>query len=514
MVRTSSIVSGITKAVRCSILLGILFESWSSVAAQEPQRPSTFCNPISLPNYPIGRFARDLSGGDTGPDWMWRLGYKQQYRELADVTALWFDGKFYLYPSVDMAWVSEDLGATWTHHPLNVRDIGYAPTVVRHRDRFLLMASNSSIYAATSPLGPYDDVGRIALRRDKSMPDFIDPMLFSDTDHRLYYYWGCSPIGGIWGVELDANDVTKVVGIPKELIPFDPVKFPWEAVGQWNQNPRVGWMEGAWMLKRGNRYYLTYNAGGTENRTYAMGAYVSESPLGPFMPQQRNPILRSLDGLITGTAHGSIIAGPSDELWAFYSVRASVVHAFERRLGMDRADVDANGELFVHGATSLPQRLSGQKPGDAKAKDFDWLPMNGEMRTIGSSQSPNLEGRFAVDNDLKTWWQPAESDMSPTLTTEFMLPSTIHAARIVWRDVGLDSSKGVVPGPIRYRIEIETSRDQWTIMIDRKESTEDLLVDYRECKPTVGTRARLVILGWPTGITPGVTEFNLFGQTN
>ena len=493
--------------------------------AETPARPSTYCNPISLPNYPIGRFARDLLRGSagsrvdtvsnvgTGPEWMWRLGYKQPFRELADVTALWFDGKFYLYPSVDMAWVSEDLGATWSHHPLNVRDVGYAPTVVRHADQFLLMASNSSIYAAKSPLGPFQEVGKIELKGDKSMPDFTDPMLFSDSDQRLYFYWGCTPTGGIWGVKLDSKDFTKVVGTPKELIPFDPGKFPWEAVGQWNQNPHVGWMEGAWMLKRGSRYYLTFSAGGTENRTYAMGAYVSDSPLGPFVPQKRNPILRSVDGLITGTAHGSIIAGPNDELWAFYSVRASVVHAFERRLGMDRADIDANGELFVYEATSLPQRLPVHNPGSPNSHDPGWLPMNAEMRTIGSSHSPNLEGRFAVDNDLKTWWQPSEDDTHPTLTTELIAPSTIHAARIVWRDVGLGSNLGVAPGPIRYRVEIETSPDQWVTCLDRSQSEDDLLIDYRECPPTVGTRARLVVLQWPQGITPAVTEFNLFGQT-
>ena len=44
------------------------------------------------------------------------------------------------------------------------------------------------------------------------------------------------------------------------------------------------------MLKRGGTYYLTYSAAGTENRTYAMGCYVGKSPLGPFVPQRRNPI--------------------------------------------------------------------------------------------------------------------------------------------------------------------------------------------------------------------------------
>lgn len=482
--------------------------------ADEPMPRTTYCNPISLPNYPIGRFARNLPLGDTGPDWMWRLGYKQQFRELADVAALWFEGKFYLYPSVDMAWVSDDLGATWTHHPLNIRDVGYAPTIVRHQNRFLLMASNSAVYSSASPLGPFAEVGKIELRRSGNLPDFIDPMLFSDSDQRLYYYWGCSPAGGIWGVELDRNAVTQVIGTPKELIPFDPVKFPWEAVGQWNQNPHVGWMEGAWMLKRGGRYYLTYNAGGTENRTYAMGAYVGNSPLGPFVSQRRNPILRTVDGLVTGTAHGSIIAGPNDELWAFYSIRASVVHAFERRLGMDRAAIDNDGELYVHGATSLPQRLPSRDLTHSTEINPVWLPLNGEMRTLGSSNSPNLEGRFAVDNDLKTWWQPDMNDAMPTLTSDFMLPSTIHAVRVIWRDIGLDTSNGITPGPYRYRIEIETSPDKWTTIIDRSQNIEDLLIDYRECKPAVGAKARLVVLHRPPGITPGVTEFSVFGQTN
>jgi xylan 1,4-beta-xylosidase len=497
--------------VACACLVA----SSDSLHGDEPvEIASTFCNPLSLPNYPIGRFARDLSGGDQGPDWMWRLDRKQQFRELADVTALWFDDMWYLYPSVDMAWVSADRGATWQHHPLNVRDIGYAPTIVRHKGKFLLMGSDSPIYASEHPLGPFEAVGKIDLQRTGKMPGFIDPMLFSDDDERLYYYWGCSPTGGIWGVELDADNLTQVISSPKELIPFAPEKFPWEAVGNWNQNPRIGWMEGAWMLKRGGKYYLTYCAGGTENRTYAMGCYRGDSPLGPFEPQKRNPILRSVDGLVTGTAHGSIVAGPNDELWAFYSVKASVVHAFERQLGMDRAGIDSDGELFVQGATSLPQWLPTETNQGASSHASGWLPLNGELRTIGSSSAPNLEGRFAVDNDLRTWWQPSDSDRSPSLTTSFMAPSTVRAIRIAWRDIGLDTQRGVLPGPIRYRVELEVAAGQWETILDRSQSQVDLMTDYRECIPSEGSRARLTILDWPQGLVPAVAEFTLFGNTN
>ena len=481
-------------------------------AAETPQRPATFCNPLSLPNYPVGRAARDVKHGDPDPQGQWKSPAKEQFRELADVSALWFDGKWYLYPSVDMAWVSGDQGATWQHQPLNVRDIGYAPTVARHRGKFLLLASGSPIYTADAPLGPFAKLGMIQLARTGKMSGFTDPMLFSDDDGKLYYYWGCSPAGGIWGVELDPDDPTKVRTEPAELIPFRPDIHPWEAVGEWNQNPRVGWMEGAWMLKRNGRYYLTYSAGGTENRTYAMGCYVGSKPLGPFTPQKRNPILRTVHGLVTGAAHGCVVAGPEDALWAFYTVRAGVVHNFERRLGMDCAGIDATGELFVHGATSLPQWLPGRAPAGAKSSDPGWLPLNGEVRTIGSTTAPNLQARFAVDDDMRTWWQPADGDTNPVLTSTFMAPATVQAVRLLWRDVGLDAERGAKPGPFRYRVELETGKDQWTTILDRSQSEDDLLNDYRQCSPTTGGRARLVILGWPEGLKPAVAEFTVLGK--
>ena len=141
--------------------------------------------------------------------------------------------------------------------------------------------------------------------------------------------------------------------------------------------------------------------------------------------------------------------------------------------------------------------------------------MNGELRTIGSSNAPNLEGRFAVDNNLATWWQPEADDAQPTLQTDFLLPSTIRSVRIIWRDVGLDTARGASPGAIRYRVELETSKDKWSTIIDRSQSTDDLLIDYRECpQASIGSRARLTILEWPKGTTPAVTEFTLFGTTN
>ena len=76
-----------------------------------------------------------------------------------------------------------------------------------------------------------------------------------------------------------------------------------------------------------------------------------------------------------------------------------------------------------------------------------------------------------VDNEMRTWWQPAEGDTQPTLTSSFGAPATIHAVRLLWRDIGLDTKNGVAPGPFRYRVELETAKDQWTTILDRSDST-------------------------------------------
>lgn len=474
-------------------------------------KPATFCNPLSIPNYPLGRATRGAVTGDpAGNDTLWLLGHKEPFRELADPTVLRVGTQWVLYPSVDMAWVSDDEGATWKHHPLNIRDIGYAPTVVKHRSRFLLKASGSAIHVSDSPLGPFTSLGKIDFQGMK-VPAEIDPMLFSDDDGRLFYYWGCNENEGIYAVELDAENPLKIIGKPTLVIPFSPDRHPWERLGEWNQNPKVGWLEGAWMIRHNGTYYLTYSAAGTQNRTYAMGCYTAKSPLGPFTPQKRNPILRTIEGLATGTAHGCFVKNSVGEIWVFYTIRASVIHGFERRLGMDRAAIDANGELFVPAATSMPQWLCGPIPANQN-QATGWLPVNGGAFTIASSTAPNLPGRLAIDNELRTWWQPAEGDLQPTLTSKFSAPATIHATRVVWRDIGMNPAKGAKPGPFQYKIELETAPDTWSCLVDRTTSNEDLIVDYRECPPTTGKRARLVLTGWPTGTTPGVAEFTTFGN--
>ena len=139
------------------------------------------------------------------------LGYRYQhmkegprvagFREGADPTLVYFKGKYYLFVSMSAGfWYSEDL-LNWDFHAdpgLLIYD--YAPDVRQVGNYLYFCASrkgrNCPILRTADPLTePFTEV---------SAPfAFWDPDLFCDDDGRVYFYWGCSNIAPIYGVELD-----------------------------------------------------------------------------------------------------------------------------------------------------------------------------------------------------------------------------------------------------------------------------------------------------------------------
>jgi hypothetical protein len=84
-------------------MLALLRPKVADPKAPEAPKPTTYCNPIPLPNDPLGRRARDVTVGTPVPkgDGLWLVDKQQQFRELADVSVLWHDGAWYRYSSVE-----------------------------------------------------------------------------------------------------------------------------------------------------------------------------------------------------------------------------------------------------------------------------------------------------------------------------------------------------------------------------------------------------------------------------
>ena len=193
-----------------------------------------------------------------------------------------------------------------------------------------------------------------------------------------------------------------------------------------NEYTDVAWIEGPWLQKHNGTYYLQYSASGTQWKTYAEGYYTSKSPMGPFTYAPNNPLLRKTDGLVTGTAHGSVVEGPDGNLWQFYTIVLSNPPG-GRRIGMDRIIFDKDGYMSVN-VTDTPQWAPAVVSDPAKGNSGSIPVTINKVRAMNalskfSSEQPGHEAAYAVDNSSGTWWEPTPADSVPALTIE-LSPAT------------------------------------------------------------------------------------------
>jgi len=367
------------------------------------------------------------------------------------------------------------------------------------------------LYRATSPLGPFEYVGNI-LDPNGEKYSWADPMLFYE-DGRLYAYWGLGA-PGISGVEMDPAQPNRMLTTPEILFSFDP-KHEWERYGNQNEDQSKSFIEGAWMLKHDGRYFLTYAGPGTEWSTYAMGTYVGESPLGPFTYQPRNPILRTTDGLVRGPGHGCLVQGPNDTLWAFYTCCHCYHHAFERRLGMDPAGIDADGNLFVAGATQTPQFAPGLNADPENGNTSGLVAITEHKATKASSHAPGRNAVYAVDPSTLTWWQPEASEPGAPAWLEINFQGTyrISALRLIWAEAELDYDNGITPEPIAYRLEYQDPKKAWQPLLNETTNHVDRLITFHQFPTISATQIRLHFVQPKAGYQLGVSALTVFGQS-
>ncbi len=267
------------------------------------------------------------------------------------------------------------------------------------------------------------------------------------------------------------------------------------------------------MFKHNNIYYLTFTSPGTANSTYALGAYKGSSPLGPFIYQENNPLLRKNFGVVGGSGHGSIVEGPNGTLWAFVTSTVGNYHVFERRVGLYPIGVDENDNLFGIPCLDVPIWAPGVKENPTIENVAGYLPVN--VRTIANASSC-AEGRtadYAIDDYCRSWWEPEDDDQKPTLIVDFKTVYSIAALRIMWAEPNLDHNNGIVSGPVKYKVYYQSKKNNdWTCLVDDSENGEDMLIDYKTFKNVAARRKKLVILGHAPKIKIGVTEITVFGE--
>lgn len=386
-----------------------------------------FCNPINIPyKYQFNNDRRRK-----------RISI---CRETGDPTLLLFEDKYYIFSSMSLGvYVSSDL-ANWEYYPLpqNLPLYDYAPDV-REKDGYVYFSTSSKDHDCnrfkTKDIinGPYEEI--------KSEDRFWDSNVLFDDDGKVYYYSGCTNTDPIWGVELDEKTF-KAKGEKVGLVYGDPYTKGFERLGMDNTilpateeeiernykaflkkmkmpsflipkkyKPLIRgmfkntpYLEGTWVNKINDKYYLQYGTPATELNVYCDAVYVSDKPLSGFVLQDSNPYSYKPGEFINGAGHGSTIFDKEKCLWHVATMSISVNHEYERRIGLWRAGLDKDGELFCN-------QNFGDYPYDIDQLRKDpwalpkWNLLSYKKKIRASSTFENNVPENATDENIKTIWQ-------------------------------------------------------------------------------------------------------------
>ena len=506
---------------------------------------AVYCNPINI-NYRY-QFNLDQRRG----------GALRICREAADPSMICFRDRYYIFASMTLGvWVSDDL-VRWENHrlPSELPLYDYAPDVRVIGDSVYFCASrrdeNCDRWRTRDILnGPYE-------RIPGNFP-FWDPNLFADDDGRVYFYWGCSNATPIWGVELDpvtmlpkGERTVLIEGHPFEigyersgedhcLLPLCPEEADAEMRtflaargmredqipedrkamirGMFSNAPFI---EGSWMTKHEGRYYLQYACPGTEFNIYADGVYASDRPLGPFTLADNNPYSYHPGGFLPGAGHGSTMRDRQGQWWHTSTMRISVNHNFERRVGLWPAGFDADGELFCN------QRY-GDWPMTTEGdpwRDPAWMLLSVNKTAAASSCLEGHEPDKATEENVQTWWRAASNSRSEWLQVDLGAIYDVHAIQVNFADDAID-----IPCPVeiakgrdryieernlqtQWRLEGSTDGEDWFSIEDKFDAHTDLSHDLVLREEGFRTRfIRLTDMAMPYGQNPCVSGLRVFGR--
>ena len=479
-------------------------------------------------------------------------------REAADPSLILFKGRYYLFPSMTAGFLVSDDLVTWESYPLkDVPVYDYAPDVRVIGDYIYFSASKRdeicSYYRTKDPINSgFEEI-------PGTFP-FWDSNLFVDEDGKIYFYWGCSNVTPVYGVELNPEDMTPKteplalisgntdnIGFERtgedHIPPKTPEQIEATIQGYISQMPNITeeqleqlrmylsnnpYIEGAWMDKHNGKYYLQYACPGTQYNIYGDGTYISDSPLGPFQLAKNNPYSYKPGGFIPGAGHGSTMEDKRGNWWHTSTMRISMNHMFERRLGIWPAGFDKDGELFCnqrYGDWPMKIEQSNMDPW----KDPEWMLLSYKKPVTASSSVDGKSPNFASDENVQTWWKAATNHSGEWIQIDLKACLDVRAIQLNFADdeMIMELPKGAsLKGEAtmaryiderkyftRWVLEGSVDGQDYFVIEDKSQAQTDLPHDFIIKEDGIRVRyIRCTIVELPYGQNPCISGLRVFGK--
>ncbi|MFM1879463.1 MAG: hypothetical protein RLZZ241_2329 [Bacteroidota bacterium] len=466
---------------------------------------TTYCNPINI---------------DYGYTPIPNFSTQGKHRATADPVIVNFQEKYFLFSTNQWGyWWSEDM-VKWNFVsrkfllPRNqVYDELCAPAAFVMKDTMYLIGStHGPAFSMWKSANPTQDNWEIAV--DSLKVGAWDPAFHYDSDKdKLYLYWGSSNAYPLLGTEINTKTLQSE-GFVKPLIRLQPEDHGWERFGEYNDNTFLQpFMEGAWVTRHNNKYYLQYGAPATEFSGYADGVYVSDQPLEGFTYQKHNPFAYKPGGFARGAGHGATYQDNFGNWWHVSTLVLGVKNNFERRIGIWPAGFDAEDVLFCNTAYGdYPTFLPRSGANHILDPFAGWMLLNYNKPVQVSSTLGGFQPNAAVDEDIKTYWSAVTGGSGEWIQTDLGESSEIRAIQINYADQDaafLGKSQGVYH---QYQIFASQNGKTWQLLIDKSKNLTDVPHDYIELeKPARARYLKLVNLHMPTG-TFAISGFRVFGK--
>ncbi|GAA5035254.1 endo-1,4-beta-xylanase [Marivirga lumbricoides] len=481
----------------------------------------TYCNPIDIDYSYMSHY---------------RAENKVSYRSGADPAIVNYKGKYYLFVTRSHGyWVSEDMSNWKFIRPQSWYFKGSnAPAAAVFKDKIIA-------YGDPSGRGPIIETDNPELGDWKTnfavlnMPHGIqDPALFVDDDQKVYLYEESSNKWPIRVVELDPENYFVPKGEQKDLFNLKPEQHGWERFGQDHKSDIDPYIEGPWMVKHNDTYYLEYGAPGTQWNVYADGVYTSDSPLGPFEYAPYNPISYKPGGFLKGSGHGSTVKDNNGNYWHFATMAISVNYKFERRIGMYPAGFEEdNGQMYVNTAYGdYPHYLPDTKVENHKKRFTGWMLLSYNKKV--STNSPEVKDSINVvdesssgymldqirefdinkinDEEIRSYWVSKANHDSIYVEIDLGEIMEVNAVQINFQD--FNSNIYGRPDTLKQQFAILGSEDgdKWEILADFRENQKDMPHAYIELDKTAKARFIKYDHVYCTNNYLSISELRVFGK--
>lgn len=282
--------------------------------------------------------------------------------DFADPFIIKHNGTYYLYctnPDVK-CWSSKDL-LSWNEEGTVIPSeefgnlVPFAPEVVYWNGYFYMYTSPSGfghyVLRSESPTGPFYKI-------TENFGYSIDGSVFIDDDDQWYFYW--ADYEGIKACKMK-----------------DPVTLGETCLTEAFMD---GWTEGPFVIKREDRYYLTYTGNHFLSTGYRVNYAVSHNPLSGFLPFEDNPVLVNTEGTGVGLGHSCSILGP--DLTTYFIVYHNLNQDASRDLNIDRIGWISD-QMIVFGPTQadIPAPKLAQFYDYCNCKDSldNWTILEGRL---------------------------------------------------------------------------------------------------------------------------------------